>query len=263
MASGDVSGGSAAGSSPGGPAAGGEAGADVAGAGDDGAFLSGALDGLAAAARETARELSGPAARYAGWVRETLEEGGRVLFCGNGGSAATAQHVAAEYVVRFRRRRRPLPAEALGASVPELTAAANDLGFAASFARAVEARAARGDLLVVHSTSGTSENVVRAVEAASERGIRSVALTGSRGGPLSRAADLCLAVPASDPARVQELHLAVEHAVVGRVEARVAGRDGEGGGADEDAAGRDDDGGRDGSGSQATGRKAIDGRRGR
>lgn len=264
MASGDVTGPPAAGSPPGAPRSDGEGGADGAGEGREGAFLSEALDGLAAAARETARELSGPAARYAGWVRETLEEGGRVLFCGNGGSAATAQHVAAEYVVRFRRLRRPLPAEALGASVPELTAAANDLGFAASFARAVEARAGPGDLLVVHSTSGASENVVRAVEAASGRGIRSVALTGSPGGPVSQAVDLCLAVPASDPARVQELHLAVEHAVVGRVEARIAARpDRDDGGADDDAAGRDDDAGRDGSGSQPTGREAVDGRRGR
>lgn len=188
-------------------------------------FLAEALDGLAESVRRTARELSGPAARYAGWVRETLESGGRVLFCGNGGSAATAQHVAAEYVVRFRRRRRPLPAEALGASVPELTAAANDFGFPASFARAVEARAGENDLLVVHSTSGTSENVVRAVEAAGRRGARTVALTGDRGGLLEEAADLCLAVPSADPARIQELHLALEHAVVDRVDGWIAGEE--------------------------------------
>lgn len=269
MASGDVSGGPGTRGSPGGRSADAAAGADVAGPEDDGAFLSEPLDGLAAAARETARELSGPAARYAGWVRETLEGGGRLLFCGNGGSAATAQHVAAEYVVRFRRRRPSLPAEALGASAPELTAAANDLGFEAAFARAVEARAGPGDLLVAHSTSGASENVVRAVEVASERGIRTAALTGSRGGPLSEAAELCLAVPASEPARVQELHLAVEHAVVGRVEARIAAgaaRKGDGAG-EESAAGRYDDAGRDDgrdrSGSQSTGRDSIDGRRGR
>ncbi len=191
-------------------------------------FLSEALGDLENAVRRTARELAGPAARYAVWVVETLEEGGRVLLCGNGGSAATAQHVAAEYVVRFRRRRRPLPAEALGASVPELTAAANDFGFPATFARAVEARAGTDDLLVVHSTSGTSENVVRAVEAAARLGARTVALTGDDGGLLEEAADLCLAVPAADPARIQELHLAVEHAVVDRVDRWIAGDDGAG-----------------------------------
>lgn len=195
-------------------------------------FLGEHLSGLARSARSTASELSESAARYAGWVSETLEGGGRLLLCGNGGSAATAQHVAAEYVVRFRRRRRPLPAEALAASAPELTAAANDLGFPASFARAVEARAREGDLLVLYSTSGTSENLVRAAEAGGRRGARTVALTGSEGGLLGEAADLCLAVPCEDPARTQELHLAVEHAVVGRVEERIArpdaGGDGEG-----------------------------------
>lgn len=189
-------------------------------------FLSEALGDLEEAVRRTARELSRPAARYAAWVRETLEGGGSVLLCGNGGSAATAQHVAAEYVVRFRRRRRPLPAEALGASAPELTAAANDFGFPAAFARAVEARAGPDDLLVVHSTSGTSKNVVRAVEAAGRLGARTVALTGDDGGLLQEAADLCLAVPAADPARIQELHLAVEHAVVDRVDGWIAGGDG-------------------------------------
>lgn len=190
---------------------------------DGGGFLRETLNELADAVLRTAGDLSGPAARYAGWVRETLEQGGRVLFCGNGGSAATAQHVAAEYVVRFRRHRRPLPAEALGASAPELTAAANDFGFPASFARAVEARAGDDDLLVVHSTSGTSENVVRAVEAAGRRGARTVALTGADGGLVAEAADLCLAVPAEEPARIQELHLALEHAVVDRVDGWIAG----------------------------------------
>lgn len=188
-------------------------------------LLEGPLSELAAAAREATRELSRPAGRYAEWARQTLESGGRLLFCGNGGSAAVAQHVAAEYTVRFRRRRRPLPAEALGASVPELTAAANDFGFEAAFARAVEARGREGDLLVLYSTSGTSRNVVRAAEAAGRRGMRSVALTGADGGLVAEAADLCLAVPSDDPARVQELHLAVEHAVVGRVEERIAGGD--------------------------------------
>lgn len=191
-------------------------------------FLSEALGDLENAVQRTARQLADPAARYAAWVRETLEGGGSVLLCGNGGSAATAQHVAAEYVVRFRRPRRPLPAEALGTSAPELTAAANDFGFSATFARAVESRAGTDDLLVVHSTSGTSENVVRAVEAAGRLGARTVALTGDDGGLLEAAADLCLAVPAADPARIQELHLAVEHAVVERVDRWIAGDDGAG-----------------------------------
>lgn len=202
----------------------GETGDDAPSGADGGsAVLRPALEGLAAAARRTAAELSEPAARYAARVEATLAGGGRVLFCGNGGSAATAQHVAAEYAVRFRRRRRPLPAVALGASSPELTAAANDFGFRRAFARALEARGGAGDLLVLHSTSGSSENVVRAAEAARRLGLSTVALTGADGGRLAEAADLCLAVPAEDPARVQELHLAVEHAVVDRVERRAAG----------------------------------------
>lgn len=181
-------------------------------------FLEETLGRLAEAAERAAGELAAPAARYAAWARQTLSAGGRIYVGGNGGSAATAQHVAAEYVVRFRRRRRPLPAEALGSSTPELTAAANDFGFDAAFARAVEARVAPEDLVVLHSTSGSSENVVRAAEAAGRSGARSVALTGAGGGALAEAADLWLGVPAEDPARIQELHLALEHAVVQRVE---------------------------------------------
>lgn len=213
-----------------------------------GAFLRSALEALAADARRTAVELSEPAERYARRAEGTLAAGGRLLFCGNGGSAATAQHVAAEYAVRFRRRRRPLAAVALGASGPELTAAANDFGYGEVFARAVEARASDGDLLVVHSTSGSSENVVRAAEVGRRRGLETVALTGCGGGRLADLVDLCLRVPSEDPARVQELHLGVEHAVVERVERRLSGGDGgdarpRPGGADETTGGERTDGG--------------------
>lgn len=202
-----------------------EAARAAAGRGRSPGFLANALEGLAEGARATADEVSEAAAVYAGWVRETLEGGGTVWFCGNGGSAATAQHAASEYVVRFRRDRAPQASAALGTSVSELTAAANDFGYEQVFARGVRARARTGDLVVLHSTSGNSASVVRAAEAASAAGIRTVALTGPDGGELAGLADLCLAVPCRDVARVQELHLAIEHAVAERVDGWLADGD--------------------------------------
>lgn len=192
-----------------------------------GSFLEDHLGSLAALAGESAAELSAGADRYARWVRETLEGGGKLLFAGNGGSAAHAEHVAAEYRVRYRRRRRPLPALALAGESAALTASANDFGYEEVFARAVEALGRPGDLLVLHSTSGESPNVIRAAETASERGIRTVALTGRGGGALGEAVDLLLAVPSEDTARIQEIHLALEHAVADRVDRWLAdGADG-------------------------------------
>lgn len=190
-----------------------------------GAFLVRAMDELSEAARATSDALARDVGRYAGWVKETLEGGGRLLFAGNGGSAATAEHVAAEYAVRFLRRRGALPAAALTSSGPALTAAANDFGYEESLSRPLRAWGRGGDLLVVHSTSGDSPNIVRAVEAAREMGLRTVALTGGEEGPLARAVDLCLRVPAGPTARVQEIHLAVEHAVADRVDAWFAERE--------------------------------------
>jgi len=170
----------------------------------------GALARLAAATVDQA----GLIAEIAGRYRTTLGSGGTLLFAGNGGSAADAQHVAAEYVVRFRTRRRAMAAVALTTDTSVLTAAGNDLGFDEVFARQVEALCRPGDLLVLLSTSGESENLVRAASAARRCGAGVVALLGRGGGRLAKLADLALVVGSDDTARIQEMHLAVQHVIV-------------------------------------------------
>ena len=141
---------------------------------------------------------------------------------GNGGSAADAQHLAAEYVVRFRRSRRALRAYSLAADTSVLTAAANDDGYESVFARQVEALGDPGDILFLHSTSGESENMIRAAEAARERGLTTVALLARGGGRLGALVDTALLVPTEDTARAQEMHLALGHVICELVEACVA-----------------------------------------
>jgi len=135
-----------------------------------------------------------------------------VLLCGNGGSAADCQHVAAELVSRLTRdsERPGLPAIALTTDTSFLTAYANDCGFEGVFARQVEALGRPGDVLIGISTSGNSPNVLRAVELAREKGMRSIALTG-QGGRLAKLADVAVSVPSDDTRHIQEAHLAVEH----------------------------------------------------
>ena len=173
---------------------------------------------LAELAETCARELAVDIDQVTSLVLETLESDGALLFCGNGGSAADAQHLAAEYVIRFRRERGPLRAMALTTDTSVLTAGANDLGFEEVFARQVEALGRPGDLLVVHSTSGNSGNLVRAVEAAGQAGLRTVALLAKGGGRLKDAVDLAVVVPTDSTAHAQELHLAIGHAVCDRVD---------------------------------------------
>jgi D-sedoheptulose 7-phosphate isomerase len=156
-------------------------------------------------------------------VLETLASGGALLFCGNGGSAADAQHLAAEYVVRFRRERGPLRAMALTTDTSILTAGGNDFGFEEVFARQVRALGRSGDLLFVHSTSGDSENLVRAVRAVGSIGVRTIALLAKGGGRLKDLGDLPVIVPTDSTAHAQELHLAVGHAVCDRVDQAHAG----------------------------------------
>jgi len=151
-------------------------------------------------------------------VRETVGRGGTLLFCGNGGSAADAQHLATEYVVRYMRDRRAYPAIALTTDTSLLTAAANDFGFEHVFARQVEALAKPGDLLVIHSTSGSSPNVLRAAEAARARGISVLAFTARDGGALKALATHTVIVPTQRTDRAQEIHLCVEHLICDFVE---------------------------------------------
>ena len=144
-------------------------------------------------------------------MHATLRNGGKILFCGNGGSAADSQHLAAEFVGRFRRERAGLPAIALTTDTSILTAVANDYGFELVFARQIEAIARRGDMLVGISTSGNSPNVVAAMEKSREMGLVTVAFTGSGGGKMARTADHLLAISASETARVQETHILAGH----------------------------------------------------
>lgn len=181
--------------------------------GDTGAAIQRQLEDLSRLAAEASRAVAGPAARYAELVRETLESGGRLLYAGNGGSAAAAEHIATEYAVRLRRKRRALPAIALSANTATVTATANDFGYEQVFARAVEAHGRAGDLLILHSTSGNSPNLLEAARAAAEIGLTTVAVLDRDGGRLAAEVDLAILVPATDTARVQELQLAVEHAV--------------------------------------------------
>jgi D-sedoheptulose 7-phosphate isomerase len=179
------------------------------------------LEGLAATAQRTARELAGEIAEVAEQVIAALDIGRKLLFCGNGGSAADAQHLATEYVVRFRRERRPLPALALTTDTSLLTAAANDFGFEEVFARQVLALGSAGDILFLHSTSGESPNLLAAARAAREVGVRTVALLARGGGRLRDAVDTALVVPTDSGAHAQELHLAIGHLICDLVESRL------------------------------------------
>jgi D-sedoheptulose 7-phosphate isomerase len=174
-----------------------------------------AASDLARAMGETRAESVGELATL---VLATLRGGGKLLFCGNGGSAADAQHIAAEYVVRFRRTRAPMAAIALTTDTSVLTAGANDLGFAAVFERQVRALGRPGDLLILHSTSGESENVIRAARAARDLGMATAALLAKGGGRLRAEVDLALVVPTDETSRAQEAHLVVQHVVCDLVE---------------------------------------------
>ncbi|MEQ8329057.1 MAG: SIS domain-containing protein [Longimicrobiales bacterium] len=180
------------------------------------------LAALSELAVATADTLSADVAKLADRVLSTLRGGGTLYFAGNGGSAADAQHLAAEYVVRFARRRRPLRAVALTTDTSVLTAGGNDFGFREVFARQVRALARPGDLLLLHSTSGESDNLLAAAEAARECQVTTVALLARGGGRLREAVDHALVVPTDGTARAQELHLALGHIVCDLVDRAVA-----------------------------------------
>jgi D-sedoheptulose 7-phosphate isomerase len=174
---------------------------------------------LATAAIETADHIGADLTRAAAMIAETVRDGGTLLFCGNGGSAADAQHLATEYVVRYMKNRRALRAIALTTDTSLLTAVGNDFGFDEIFARQVEALGTAGDLLIIHSTSGNSPNVLRAAQVAHERGLRVLAFSARGGGKLRALADHSVVVPTDRTDRAQEIHLCVEHAICELVEA--------------------------------------------
>ncbi len=144
-------------------------------------------------------------------ISETLAGGNKILICGNGGSAADAQHIAAEFVGRFETERKGLPAIALTTDTSALTAIANDYGFERIFARQVEALGQRGDLLIALSTSGNSPNVNAAVMSARQIGCKTIGLTGSEGKKLASLCDACILIPAKRTARIQEAHITIGH----------------------------------------------------
>lgn len=172
-----------------------------------------------------ARELPAAVAQAAGTILEALRGGGKILLCGNGGSAADAQHIAAELAGRLKLERRGLPALSLTVNPSVLTAVSNDYGYSMVFARQVEAIGAPGDVLVGISTSGTSGNVIAALRRARELGLSTVGLSGADGGAMTEHCDVIVRAPAQDTQRAQEVHIAVGHAICEIVEAELFGRE--------------------------------------
>ena len=158
-------------------------------------------------------------------IWKTLEAGNKVLLCGNGGSAADAQHIAAELVGRYEAQRRSFPAVALTTDTSALTALSNDFGYEEVFARQVDALGAGGDLLIAISTSGKSPNVVNAADKARALGLKSIALTGCGGEPLASHCDVAVVVPSDRTARVQEGHITIGHIWCEMVDALAANPD--------------------------------------
>jgi D-sedoheptulose 7-phosphate isomerase len=178
------------------------------------------------AAHRQAHASAGPAVLAAVDVLlEALRSGRTVMACGNGGSAADAQHFAAELTGRFARERRAWPALALTTDTSALTAIGNDYGFDRVFARQVEAHGRQGDVLVAMSTSGDSPNVLAAVEAARARGVKTIGLTGTDGGALGRVVDVHLNVPSPTTARIQEVHITLLHVLCDLVEQELVDAD--------------------------------------
>ena len=147
----------------------------------------------------------------------------KILTCGNGGSAADAQHIAAELVGKYERERPGLPAVALTTDTSALTALSNDYGYKEVFARQVQALAKEGDVLIAISTSGASANIIEAAKAARKHGCKTIALIGSSAGPLASVCDLVVSVPSNRTSRIQEAHITIGHLWCEMVDARLAG----------------------------------------
>ena len=177
-----------------------------------------ALRELAATAESAAASIAPAIEEAARMVRATVDRGGTLFFAGNGGSAADAQHIATEYVVRYMKNRRALPAIALTTDTSLITAMGNDFGFDDIFSRQVEALAKKGDLFVVHTTSGNSPNIIKALKVAREKGVATLALTANDGGAVKGLATHTIIVPTTRTDRAQEIHLCIQHAICDAVE---------------------------------------------
>lgn len=171
----------------------------------------------------TAEECCDDIAAAAGAVLETLRAGGKVLLCGNGGSAADAQHIATEMTVKMRKVREPMAAVALTTNPSLLTAQANDLGFDTVFSRQVASLGSPADVLIAISTSGNSPNVLEAVKAARKIRMKTVGLIGCGGGKLASLCDISIVVPSDEVQRVQEAHIAIGHMICDHAETGLFG----------------------------------------
>lgn len=165
--------------------------------------------------------LEGEIASAGGLCANALLQGQRIYLCGNGGSAADAQHIAAELIGRFVNDRRALPAIALTTDTSALTAIGNDYGYDEVFSRQVEGLCGEGDVLIAISTSGNSDNVLKAVDAAHRVGASVIGLSGKSGGALDAKADVSLVVPSDVTARIQEMHIVIGHLICALVEAHL------------------------------------------
>ena len=154
-------------------------------------------------------------------VSSSLEAGGQLFIAGNGGSAADAQHIAAELTGRFLRERQPLRALALHGNASALTAIGNDYGYEHVFSRELKAHARQGDILLAISTSGNSPNILCAIEAARQLKLAVIGLTGESGGQMRTACDLCIRIPSKSTARIQEMHITIGHAMCELLEERL------------------------------------------
>ena len=152
--------------------------------------------------------------------QDALDSGHKIFLCGNGGSAADCQHLAAELVVRFTRERQGLPAIALTTDTSILTACGNDYGYDRVFSRQVEALGRMGDVLLAFSTSGNSVNVLAAVRRAQEAGMFTIGFTGSKGGEMAELCEICITVPSTVTARIQECHILLGHWLCDELERR-------------------------------------------
>jgi D-sedoheptulose 7-phosphate isomerase len=158
--------------------------------------------------------------RAAAMANAALERGNKILLCGNGGSAAQAQHLAAELVGRYLRDRPALPAISLTVDTSAITAIANDFGYETIFSRQLEALALPGDLLIALSTSGNSPNILNALKLAAKKGLPRLGMSNESGGEMARLCDLCLQVPSTSTNHVQEMHLVIGHFLCDQVERR-------------------------------------------
>ena len=158
-------------------------------------------------------------------VANAFKKGKKLLLCGNGGSAADSQHIAAEFVGRFQHERRPLPAIALTTDTSALTAIGNDYDFEQVFSRKVMAYGGEGDILIAISTSGNSKNVLDAVRKANEKGLKTISLVGNEGGPIGFETDITICVPSKKTARIQESHIFVAHYICELAELKIMEED--------------------------------------